>query len=292
MTRSKLAAALLAVLAPLAAVGQPALDAVHDVHGELIMALDDDGVLHELTREGWLTVGEPCPTAGPYSLQLLKLPGYDTTAFIFVIDGVGRIYQTDSTAWLELQSPPAAAEAPCLGELFNPTAGGVDTLLVDAGGALFVNEGEASWRSVEATLPGTPRDLEVFFEGATLTANPFVLADDNRLYGFVDEAWQPSETFGAAARLNRLELHVDDETGGVLLLSVDENGRIYDNNATGELAPTDHEPCPGDGPWELKLFFVDGGFDLLCLDSAGRLYQALDGSWNQVCDPFPSTDSE
>ncbi len=73
----------------------------------------------------------------------------------------------------------------------------------------------------------------------------------------------------------------------VLLLAVDDQGRLYDDAETGSLASTEHEPCPGEGPWELELIHIPGGgFDLLCLDSTGGLSLALNGDWTQVTESF------
>ena len=71
----------------------------------------------------------------------------------------------------------------------------------------------------------------------------------------------------------------------VLLLAVDDQGRLYDDAETGSLASTEYELLTGEGPWELELIHIlGGGFDLLCLDSAVGL--SLDGAWTRVTESF------
>lgn len=268
---------------------QPVLSAYHADDGELIMALDDDGLLYELKQTGWSAVGEPCPTAGPYSLDLRKIAGVEETLFIFVIDGAGRLYQTNGASWVELAAPPPDAAPSCRGTVYEASDTVILALMLDETGAVYITGVEAGWMRLEPDLPtAPPRDVEVYYDIANETLNPFILGDDSMLYGFVDGAWQASTTFNTTGEeLGCVELHIDAETGGVLVLAVDDQGRLYDDAETGSLARTEHEPCPGEGPWELELIHIPGGgFDLLCLDSTGGLSLALDGAWTQVTESF------
>ncbi len=268
----------------------PALAVFHDESGELIMALDDCGNLFELTREGWINVGDPCPGEGPYRIELQKLESVDDQIYILVFDGKGQLYQTDTSSWTTLVNPREGSVAPCLGHLISFTDSSLSVMILDAAGYLSFGSTDDSWQILSERIPSIPaRDIIVYFDDSLQTLNPFILGADGRLCGYSNECWHSSVFIDIAVELNRVEARIDPETGDALLLAIDESGRIYDNVSTGKLALTEHEPCPGEGPWELTLnYSADGGFSLLCLDAYGSLCLANDGVWHLVTQAFPA----
>jgi hypothetical protein len=279
------------ILSPLTTAALPSLAAAHVIDDDIVLALDDDGRLHRLTAAGWQAGETPCPTAGPYSLAYFSFADPEQPDNVFVIDRFGRLYQTDGTTWDELAPPPAEAVAPCPGSVYYADSAGIGVFLVDAAGRLFVDSTAGTWRTVEARLPAPPPlDSGSVYDAATASLEPFVLAADNRIYGLIDGEWQSTELETAAAGIRRFDHYHHRTTGFLLLLGLDESGRLYDNSS-GELTPVDFPACPGTGPWEIELVRIEelDAFNVICLDSVGRLYLVDGDDWIPLAGPFSET---
>ncbi|MBD3398875.1 MAG: hypothetical protein GF399_00920 [Candidatus Coatesbacteria bacterium] len=166
------------------------------------------------------------------------------------LDDDGRLHQIDGTTWDELAPP-----------------------------------------SVEARLPAPPPLASGFvYDAATAVLEPLVLAADNRIYGLIDGGWQSAELETAAAGIRRFDHYHHRTTGFLLLLGLDEAGRLYDNSS-GELTPVDFPACPGTGPWEIELVRIEelDAFNVICLDSVGRLYLVDGDDWIPLAGPFSET---
>jgi hypothetical protein len=277
---------LLSIVSASAAL--PSLGAFHDEWGELIMSIDEDGNLYELTQNGWVLTGDPCPGEGPYSIQLFKLEGINDTIFIFVFDGEGNLYQTDGSGWTTILDPREGSVYPSLSTLLNVTESDISVMTIDADGSLSFGSTGGNWQILYDRVSSTPvRDIDFFYDDETTSLFPFVIGADGRISVYTEDGWESSEFIGLTVELSKFEVELNRDTGNVLKLAVDESGNIYDNTITDELALTGHDPCPGDGPWELELFYVDGsGFDLLCIDQSGCLHLANGGSWDRIADSF------
>ena len=256
---------------------------------ELVMAISDDGVLYGYTDSGWETVGEPCPGTGPFTLQLRENEGYEGEALVFVIDSSGQLFQTNGNCWIELLTTPETLSAITLSSVISLSSTSIQLVLISEEGDLFINDSDTSWVSPFETFPSSPpKDLTFYFDEATNTINPFIIGADGRLYGFYNEDWQTAELPESEWNIHNLESYVYLETGNIFMIAVDGSGRLYDNTNQGILASSVHDPCPGTGPWDVKLVNSGpGSFDLLCLDSTGQLFLAFEGSWSRVADSFP-----
>ncbi|MCD4846616.1 MAG: hypothetical protein K8R76_00320 [Candidatus Aegiribacteria sp.] len=272
-----------------ASTALPALGVYHDEFGELIMAIDDSGNLYELTQQGWMLTGDPCPGEEPYSIELVKLDGLDDTVFILVFARDGKLFQTDGSGWTTLLDSQEEAVSPSLSLLLNLTEVNLSVMAIDANGVLSFGTTGGNWQILPDRVSSFPaRDIDFFIDDETQSLFPFLLGSDGRVYGYSEEGWASSEFIGLTVELERFEIEKNQDTGFILMLAIDESGNIYDNIASDELALTEHDPCPGAGPWELEVNYVDGsGFDLLCIDSSGCLHLANGGSWDRITDSFP-----
>lgn len=278
---------LLSVVSP--AVAMPTLAAYTDDTGELIMALDDSGNLYELTQEGWIPVGYPCPAEGPFSVELVKMESVEDSAFIFVFSSDGRLYQSDGAEWGCVLDPIEGSIPPVLPQLLKATESHLSVMQIDADGCLAFGRTDGEWQTLPDSIFSLPaRDIDFHYDEQTQYLYPFVLGGDGQVRIYLDGEWALLANADPAVELTRFEAELNQNTGLVLVVAVDGSGNIYENLEPHELALTDHDPCPGEGPWELRLEYVNGsGFDLLCLDSTGALFLADDGGWERISDPFP-----
>ncbi len=255
----------------------------------LVMAISDDGVLFKYTDSGWEEIGEPCPGTAPFTLQLKANQVYEREAMVFVIDASGQLFQTNGERWIELIAPPETASAISLSSIFSISTSSMQLVMIDNEGDLFINDSDTTWASPFESFPSSPpRDMTFYYDEVTNTINPFIIGADGKLYGFYNGGWQTAELPESEWNIQNLESYVYVETGAIFMIAIDGSGQLYDNTNQGILAASIHDPCPGTGPWDFKL--VSSGpdnFDLLCLDSTGRLFTAYDGSWSSVTDAFP-----
>ena len=278
-------------------VAMPAIGAYIDELGGLIVAMDDGGNLFESTTEGWVAVweGGACPGVGPYRIELVKMESVDEAAFILVFDSEGRLFQPVGTEWTTLMDPVEGTVPPCQALLLSATESDLAVMLVDSAGYVFIGMTGSSWQSIPEKVSSAPvLDLAYCYDDSAEMLYPFLLDADGRLCGYVDESWESSEFVELPVELIALEVERNPETGFVIMVAIDESGNIYDNLVSGKLALSENAPCPGDGPWELKLSYNNGNgaFDLFCIDYSGCLHIANSGSWDRIADSFPSPDME
>ena len=256
---------------------------------ELVMTIKDDGILFTYTDSGWESVGEPCSGSGPFSLHIMERVGVEREALVFVTDSSGQLFQTNGDWWIELIEPPETASHVSISSIFSFSGTILHLVLLDVEGNLFISDSDEHWSSPFATFPSNPpRDMSFYYDEATSTMIPYIIGSDGGLYGYLDGSWQSTGQLEKGWNIQKLESYVYPETGAVFMVAIDDSGRVFDNSIQGILAETNHEPCPGTGPWDLEL--QNSGldsFDLLCIDSTGQLFLASDGSWNKVADSFP-----
>lgn len=265
------------------------LDALQNSNSnQLIMAIRDDGVLFTITSEGWEVMGEPCPGTGPFCIQLHNKPGSEEVALIFVIDSTGKLFQTDGEVWFDLMEPPDSASVISLSSIFRMSGREMQIALLDQTGEFYINDSNHSWITPFPTFPATPaRDMSFIYDISTNTMNPLVIGSDGLLYAYFDGEWKSTDKPESEDNIQNLETYVSNETGGVLLMAFDDLGQMYSNSSGEELELISHEPCPGTGPWDIKLLYTGNGvFDVMCLDSVGGFYVATNNSWSTLDDSF------
>lgn len=261
----------------------------HGEEGTLVMAMSNQGLLHNFDRNEWTVLGEPCPGEAPFSLHLMNGYSIDNSALIYVIDSAGTCYQTDGTRWeVFLHSPDSTVDF-STGTIFSTSDTHFAVVLVDENGETYVNSPGGTCRKPFPVFPAAPvRDMAVYYDRPTDLLNLFVIGSDGKMYGCIRGQWQSADSPDYQWDIRRIEMNVNPETGDGFIVASDGEGCLYSNVSMQGLRPAEFDAFPEPGPWDLELIHSGGdGFDLLCIDSTGRLYLAMDGSWNSVCEPFP-----
>ena len=270
------------------------LAAFQHENGSLVMAISRQGTLYNFDRNGWTALGEPCPGEPPFSLNLIDRSTVDNSALIFVIDSSGACYQTSGSSWeLFLPAPENTADI-SLGTIFNLSETDFAVVLIDETGEILVNTPGNPVQKPFSVFPRAPaRDMSVYYDRPTDTLNLFVIGADGNLYAYMGGSWQSAATPDSQWDIQEIESHINAETGVVFFVCADGAGNLYSNVSRQGLQPAEYEILPAPGPWDLELVHSGyNNFDLLCTDSSGRLYQALEGSWNRAGSGFPEYYSE
>ncbi len=269
------------------------LDAFQSSNSDkLVMSIRDDGTLFRFEEDSWEVLGEPCPGAGPFTLHLMEKEDSENVALIFVIDSSGKLFQTNGEWWIELIASPDSTSNYSQSSIFRVSGTVLQLVLLDDAGNVFINNSDDGWFSPFDVFPATPpRAMSFHYDEATNTFNPFIIGADGRLYGYFNGDWQSSTTPESDWNIQNVEIYIDTETNGTFMVAFDDSGRMYTNAAGDGSVLTNHEPCPGVAPWDIKLLYIgEGNFDLLCLDSNGMLSLATVFSWTTLADsfePFP-----
>ncbi|MFO8184160.1 MAG: hypothetical protein R6U39_08310 [Candidatus Aegiribacteria sp.] len=282
------------LLSVAAATALPDMAVHQEGSSDMLMSIDDSGNLYELTDDGWVTLGDPCPGRGPFRLQLLRSEGMDEVVFIFVFDSGGNLFQTDGSVWTVIDNAEEAYVEPCLGSIFKFTEDSFSTMVLDASGVIYLHSTEAeTYITPFDTFPRMPvRDMDVYYLDESETLIPMILGSDGRFHLYINEEWQAADMPESNLDIRRVEAIVNADTGLISLIGVDGAGNLYHSDQTGDCVPSDHPPCPGEGPWKLsKVYLAEDDMSIMCLDPHGVLHLSVYGEWTRLAEGFAAVEN-
>lgn len=286
--------AMLSLLLSIAAATALPDIAVHqEDSSDIVMSIDDGGNLYELTDDGWVTLGEPCPGRGPFRLQLQRAEGMDEVIFILVFDSGGNLYETDGSVWTVIESAEEAYTEPCLGSIFDFSEDSLSTMVLDASGVIYLNTTGETYITPFDTFPHIPvRDIDVYYHGESRILVPMILGSDGRFYLYINKEWQAADMPESRMDIRSMAAFVNTDTGVISLIGVDGSGYLYNNDQTGDFVRFDHSPCPGEGPWKIApVYLAEDDMSLMCLDLRGALYLSVYGDWTELSEGFAALEN-
>lgn len=270
------------------AAAMPDISVHQEGSSDMVMSIDDSGNLYELTNDGWMKLGKPCPGRAPFRLQLLRSEGMDEVVFIFVFDSGGNLLQTDGADWTVIRSAEEAYTEPCLGSIFEFSEDTLSTMVLDGSGVIYLHSTGETYITPFDTFPHLPvRDIDVYYHGESGMLVPMLLGPDGRFYLYIDGEWQAADKPESHMDIRNMAASVSVDTGVISLIGVDGAGNLYHNDHTGDFVRLDHPPCPGEGPWKLAaVYLAEDDMSVMCLDPRGALHLSVYGEWTRLTEGF------